>query len=530
MLFTSYDFLGFILVLFVLYYIVPKKFQWPLLLGFSYIFYFLADPTYLIYIGITTVTVYLLGCKIEQLREEQSAYLKANKEVLSREDKKLYKNKIKSKQWKYLLIALFINIGILAVLKYTNFAISNVNSIMGLLGSDKQFGFLDLALPMGISFYTFQSIGYIIDVYRGTCKAEKNIFKFALFVSFFPQLVQGPISRFSQMAETLYQEHSFDAKNVCYGLQRILWGFFKKLVIADRILTAVNEIIRNPDEYAGAYVFVGMMFYALELYADFTGGIDVTIGVAEVLGIRLAENFNRPFFSKSIKEYWNRWHITMGTWFTDYIFYPISVCGPMLKLSKFSRKKLGENLGKRVPIYLSSFTVWLATGIWHGASWNFVVWGLGNWVVIMASQELEPLYAKFHAKFHLQSNRYFQFFQVIRTIFIMSCLRSFDCYRNVPVTFKMLGTMFTTWNWNILWDGSLMQLGLTMTDYLILLAGTILLIAVSMIQRKGKVRDQIAACPYVARVAIWYGLFLVVLLTGVYGIGYEASQFIYNQF
>ena len=530
MLFTSYDFLGFILVLFVLYYIVPKKFQWPLLLGFSYIFYFLADPTYLIYIGITTVTVYLLGCKIEQFREEQSAYLKANKEVLSREDKKLYKNKIKSKQWKYLLIALFINIGILAVLKYTNFAISNVNSIMGLLGSDKQFGFLDLALPMGISFYTFQSIGYIIDVYRGTCKAEKNIFKFALFVSFFPQLVQGPISRFSQMAETLYQEHSFDAKNVCYGLQRILWGFFKKLVIADRILTAVNEIIRNPDEYAGAYVFVGMMFYALELYADFTGGIDVTIGVAEVLGIRLAENFNRPFFSKSIKEYWNRWHITMGTWFTDYIFYPISVCGPMLKLSKFSRKKLGENLGKRVPIYLSSFTVWLATGIWHGASWNFVVWGLGNWVVIMVSQELEPLYAKFHAKFHLQSNRYFQFFQVIRTIFIMSCLRSFDCYRNVPVTFKMLGTMFTTWNWNILWDGSLMQLGLTMTDYLILLAGTILLIAVSMIQRKGKVREQIAACPYAVRVSIWYGLFLVVLLTGVYGIGYEASQFIYNQF
>lgn len=530
MLFTSYDFLGFILVLFVLYYTIPKKFQWPLLLVFSYIFYYLADPTYLIYIGITTVTVYLLGCKIEQLREEQSAYIKANKEALSREDKKLYKSKIKKKQWKYLLIALFINIGILAVLKYTNFAISNVNFILGLFGSEKQFGFLDLALPMGISFYTFQSVGYVIDVYRGTCKAEKNIFKFALFVSFFPQLVQGPISRFSQMAETLYQEHSFDAKNVYYGLQRILWGFFKKLVIADRILTAVNEIIRNPEEYAGAYVFVGMMFYALELYADFTGGIDVTIGVAEVLGIRLTENFNRPFFSKSIKEYWNRWHITMGTWFTDYIFYPISVCGPMLKLSKFSRKKLGENLGKRVPIYLSSFVVWFATGIWHGASWNFIVWGLGNWVVIMVSQELEPLYAKFHARFHLKSNRWFQFFQVIRTIFIMSCLRSFDCYRNVPVTFKMLGTMFTTWNWNILWDGSLMQLGLTMTDYLILFAGTILLIAVSMIQRKGKVRDQIAAFPYVARAAIWYGLFLVVLLTGVYGIGYEASQFIYNQF
>lgn len=529
MLFTSYSFLGFLLVLFLLYYLLPKKLQWPLLLVFSYLFYFLANPSYLLYILATTISVYLLACKIEKIHEEQVCYIKEHKE-LSKDEKKAYKGRMKSRQWKALLIGLFINLGILGVIKYTNFTIANINAVIRCFGGEKQFGFWDIALPMGISFYTFQALGYIIDVYRGTCKAEKNLFKFALFVSFFPQLVQGPISRFNALSKTLYEEHRFDIKTVSYGLQRILWGFFKKLVIADRILVGVNAIIKNPDEYAGAYVFVGMMFYALELYADFTGGIDITIGVAEVMGIKVTENFNRPYFSKSIKEYWRRWHITMGTWFTDYIFYPISVCKPMLKISKFSRDHLGEAIGKRIPVYLSSFAVWLATGIWHGASWNFVVWGLGNWVVIMISQELEPLYQKFHARFHMESNRVFNLFQVVRTILLMSCLRMFDCYRDVPLTFKMFGTMFTTRNLNVLWDGSLLQLGLTGLDYGILLAGLVLLILVSLAQRRKPVRDIISSYPYPLRFAVWYGLFLVVLLMGAYGIGYDSSQFIYNQF
>lgn len=530
MLFTSYEFLGFLLILLVLYYVIPTKYQWQLLLVFSYIFYFLASPYYLIYILTTTVTVYLLGCRIEKLRAEQSAYLKEHKAALSREEKKAYKNTIKKRQWKMLLFGLFINLGILAVVKYANFMIDNVNTVLHAVGSGKEFGFLNLILPMGISFYTFQAVGYLIDVYRGTCSAEKNPFRFALFVSFFPQLVQGPISRFHDLSETLYAGHPFDGARLCSGLQRILWGFFKKLVIADRILTGVNAIIRNPEEYTGAYVFVGMMFYALELYADFTGGIDITIGVAECLGIKVTENFNRPYFSKSIKEYWRRWHITMGTWFTDYIFYPISVCKPMLKLSKFSREHFGETIGKRIPVYLSSFAVWLATGIWHGASWNFVVWGLGNWVVIMVSQEMEPLYRKFHDKFHPGKKRGYQLFQIIRTILLMSCLRTFDCYRDVPLTFKMFGTMFTAGNWNILWNGSLLQLGMSITDYVILAVGMMMLIAVSMLQRTGSVRQKIAAKPYVLRVVVWYGLFLAVLLMGAYGIGYDASQFIYNQF
>lgn len=190
MLFTSYEFLVFLLLLFVLYYTLPKKFQWQLLLVFSYVFYFLANPWYLIYITSTTVTVYLLGCRINQLRSEQSLYLKQHKTVWNREEKKAYKSGIKKRQWRLLLAALLINLGVLAVVKYTNFALSNINTILRAAGSARELNLLNLLLPMGISFYTFQAMGYIIDVYRGTCSAEKNFFKFALFVSFFPQLVQ----------------------------------------------------------------------------------------------------------------------------------------------------------------------------------------------------------------------------------------------------------------------------------------------------------------------------------------------------
>lgn len=530
MLFTSYSFLGFIAVLFLLYYLIPRRMQWGLLLIASYLFYFIAGPSWLLYLAATTASTYFAARRIQEVGEQQKAYIKANKERLSAEEKKAYKVKMKSRQRGWMLACLLLNLGILAVVKYTNFAIANINGLLRLTGSAARLDFWDIALPMGISFYTFQALGYLIDVYRGTVAAEKNPFRLALFVSFFPQLIQGPISRFGDMAKSLYEEHAFKAKRFCYGLERILWGYFKKLVIADRILVGVNTVIRNTEVYQGAYVFVGMLFYALELYADFTGGIDITIGIAQTLGIQVKENFNRPYFSKSVKEYWRRWHITMGTWFTDYIFYPISVCKPMLKLSRSARARLGENIGKRVPIYLSSFAVWLATGIWHGASWNFVVWGLGNWAVIMISQELEPLYARFHRRFDVRCKGWFKLFQVLRTILVMSCLRTFDCYRDVPLTFRMFGTMFTRWNWHILWDGSLLGIGLSAADYVILLAGLVLLVAVSLMQRRGSVRDRIAARPYPARFLVWYGLFLAVLLMGAYGVGYDASQFIYNQF
>lgn len=530
MFFTSYEFIGFLAIVLLLYYAVPKKMQWPLLLVASYVFYFIASPVYVIFIMITTITTYFAALVMQKKQDETTAYLSEHKKEMDRQQRKEYKAARKKIQKRYFLACLLLNIGILAVLKYTNFTISNINGIVQAFGGSNTISFVDIVLPMGISFYTFQTMGYLIDVYRGTVTAERNPFKLALFVSFFPQLVQGPISRWSDLAASLFERHSFEWKTVSLGLQRIMWGFFKKLVIADRMLVAVNEIIRNPESYSGVYVFFGMLFYALELYADFTGGIDITIGIAQAMGIKVKENFERPFFSKNIKEYWNRWHITMGTWFTDYIFYPISVAGPMLKIGKFSRKHFGENIGKRVPVYLSSFIVWFTTGIWHGASWNFIVWGLANFVVIMISQELEPFYRWFHSKFSVDGKWGFRLFQVIRTILLMSAIRLFDCYRDVPLTFKMFGTIFTDWNWGHLFDGSFLQLGLSIADYVILLVGTVLLTMVSLLNRRKNVRERIAQMSFPWRFAIWYGLFLIILVFGVYGIGYESSQFIYNQF
>ncbi len=530
MLFTSYGFKTFLVILFILYYSIPKKFQWMLLLGFSYLFYFFAGAKFLIYIMLTTISTYLVSIKISDLETYQNRSLNDSEGHLTREEKKHIKSVIKSRKWKWLLICLVLNFGILAVVKYSNFTIANINNLIRLLGGDNSISFLNIALPMGISFYTFQTMGYIIDVYRGKYPSEKNIFKLALFVSFFPQLVQGPISRFNDLSKTLFSEHHFKHENLSFGIQRILWGFFKKLIIADRILIGVNTIVTNPESYQGTFVFVGILFYALQLYADFTGGIDITIGIAEVLGIKVKENFNSPFLAKSITDYWRRWHISMGTWFKDYLFYPISVSKPMLKLTKYSRSKMGEQIGKRIPVYLSTITVWFVTGLWHGAHWNFIVWGLMNCLVIIISQECEPLYGRFHRRFDVKDKLCFKTFQVIRTVLLMGSIRMFDCYSDVITTFKMFFSMFTRFNINILYSGELLELGLGVSDYLVLFISLIILFASSILKEKGSIRSQLAKKPVFIRYLAYYSIIIAIIIFGAYGVGYDSSQFIYNQF
>lgn len=530
MLFTSYYFIVFLIILFTLYYIVPKKFQWKLLLAASYLFYSFAGLQYLIYIMTTTVSTYFISRKLDFIQGVQESYIKENKALLTREERKEYKAKMKKKQRKWMVLCLVLNFGILAVLKYTDFTIANINSVLRLVQVNRELTFFRFALPLGISFYTFQTMGYLIDVYREKYPYEKNIFKLGLFVSFFPQLIQGPISRYDDLKESMFGEHSYQHKDVSFGIQRILWGFFKKLVIADRLLIAVNTIFRNTEEFQGAYVVVGIFFYAIDLYADFTGGIDITIGIAQVLGIRMKENFERPFFSKSITEYWRRWHISLGIWFKDYMFYPISVSKTMLNLSKSCRSKLGDEIGKRVPVYISTIIVWFTTGIWHGAAWNFVVWGLLNCLVIIVSQECTPLYAKFHGRFKVQDKAWYQLFQIVRTFWLMSFIRTFDCYRNVGTTFQMFGTIVTKWNVAELFQGGMMRLGLNMADYIILIISVSIVLAVSIMQTKGSVRERFYANPLIIRYATYFVIFLAVLLFGAYGVGYDSSQFIYSQF
>lgn len=529
MIFTSYGFIAFVALLLVAYYSVPKKLQWMILLIGSYFFYAFSGIENFIFIIATTLSCFFVAKAIEKLKNGEDEYVALHKDTLQKEERKAYRAKEKKKRLRILLGGVIFNLGILAVLKYTAFMIRNVNSITAIWGAG-ELAVPSLILPMGISFYIFQSTAYLIDVYRGKTFAEKNVARFALFVSFFPQLLQGPISRHSDLATQLYAEHKLDAKCLKFGIQRVLWGYFKKLVIADRVLVAIKTLVGDTEAYTGAYVFLLIILYSIEIYADFTGGIDITIGISEMLGIRLAENFNRPFSSVSTKEYWNRWHITMGSWFTDYVFNPLSVSKPMLNLSKKTKACLGNGVGKRISVYLSTIITWFLTGLWHGAKWNFIVWGLLNCAVILVSRELEPLYKKFRARFPRLIQSYpYHCFAATRTFLIMGLIRSLDCYANVGVTFRLWTSMFTDFNAPQMLSGGILALGLDIKDYVIIFVSVFLVAIVSRLSQKYDIREKLYGKTALSW-ALSLMLVVAILLFGAYGIGYDASQFIYTQF
>lgn len=524
MQFTSFTFLLFAALTILLYYLIPGKWQWILLLLASGCFYLYAGTEYLFFILFTAATTYGAAMLMAKNLQKQDAYLAAHKAELSREEKKEYKAQIKKTNRVWMVLCLVLNFGILAVCK------ACLLKPIATLVSGGSLSFLAIGLPLGISFYMFQSVGYMVDVFRGTCKAEKNPAKFLLFVSFFPQLLQGPISRWNDLAPQLFAAHKFDGKTLTFGLQRILWGFFKKLVIADRIAVAIGTL--KGDEYTGVAFLILTIFYAIQIYGDFTGGIDITIGLAQCFGIRLQENFIRPYFSKNIAEYWRRWHLTLGEWMKGYIFYPISVSGPMRDLSKAARKRFGD-FGKRLPIYVASVATWFATGIWHGFSPNFILWGMLNCFVIVVSEELTPLYEKFHTRFPgLKEKGWYGAFEMLRMFFLMNLIRACDLFPNVGDYFRRMGSLVTNWNFHILWDGTMMDLGLSARDYIIILAGVIVMFTVSVIQERSDCgfREKLQQKPMVLRHALVFLLLVVVLLLGNYGIGYDAGNFIYNQF
>lgn len=529
MLFTSFAFVLFASITALLYFVVPGRIQWCVLLVASYLFYLFAGPEYIIFLLYTTAVSYFTARMMQKRADAEDAFVEANREALDKAMRKAFRAKEKKKRFWILLAGLFLGFGVLAILKYTAFAVESVNSVLSIFGTG-QITVPSLLLPLGISFYTFQSMGYLIDVYRKKARAETNVAKFALFVSFFPQIVQGPISRFDSLAPQLLAQRKFDSLSFRQGLLRICWGYFKKIVVADTAMIAVKELVSSPDEYRGVYVLLLILLYSVQIYGDFTGGIDITIGYAELLGIRIAENFKRPFSSKTVEEYWKRWHITMGTWFQDYVFYPMSISNPMQKLSKWSRAKLGVAVGKRLPVYIATLATWFLTGLWHGAGWNFIVWGLLNGAVILISRELAPIWRLFGQKFpKLCASGVWNAWRMVRTFLLMGLIRSLDCYRNVGVTFRLWGSMFTEWNWGELFQGGLLNLGLSVADYSVMLVGIMLIWCVSTLGRETPLRERIAKRP-VAVCATVCGLIFLIAIFGAYGIGYDSSQFIYNQF
>ena len=528
---TSFPFLVFAAVTLLIYYTVPKKGQWMVLLAASTLFYAAAGGWYLPFILCTILSTFLIARLMAVHAGRDEAYIAAHKAEMTKEERKAYKASGKKKRFRMLTAGLVLNFGILAVLKYTGFTISMINDVLGLF-TPARLSIPSLILPLGISFYTFRSTAYLIDVYRGKAPAATNLCKYALFISFFPAVMQGPICRYKDLAEQFDTPHKAEWSHLSAGLLRVLWGMFKKLVVADTLMVAVKTIVSAPEDFGGMYVFLLIILYSAVIYGDFTGGIDITIGLSRMLGLRLTENFNRPFSSRSTAEYWNRWHITMGSWFTDYVFYPLSICPSMQKLTKWSRAHLGKAVGMRFPVYLATLFTWFLTGLWHGASWNFIVWGLLNGVIILISRELEPLYGKFRKKFpKLTESPFYGGFACVRTFFLMGAVRILDCYRDVPVTFRAFASVFYDFrHWGDLFDGSFMdKLKLALPVWILVALATVLIFFVSRAGKETPVADRLSERPVLWTLAA-LGLTAAILIFGSYGIGFDAGAFIYQTF
>ena len=329
MLFNSFTFIVFFIAVSALYFVLPHKIRWILLLAASCIFYMAWNPKLIILILITIFINYTAALYI-------------------------YKYK-KQKGKKILILTLFIDFGLLFIFKYLGFM---NDTLLALFGDNWPIKTLNIILPMGISFYTFQAASYTIDVYRGTIKPERHFGIFALFVMFFPQLVAGPIERSENLLPQFYEKHKFDFERIISGLRIMMWGFFKKIVIADRAATAVNAIYNSAQSYSGLYLVIATVLFAFQIYCDFSGYSDIAKGCARVLGFRLMDNFKNPYLSGSIKEFWRRWHISLSTWFMDYIYIP-----------------LGGNRAGKLKKYRNLIVTFLISGLWHGANWTFVLWG-----------------------------------------------------------------------------------------------------------------------------------------------------------
>ena len=416
----------------------------------------------------------------------------------------------------------------LAVVKYSNFAIENINSVLGLMGKEP-IGLLGMGLPLGISFFTFQSVSYAIDVYQGKYECEKNIFKMGLFVSFFPQLLQGPIGRYDRLGKQLYSGHSFNLKNVEYGLQRIGWGLFKKVVIADRAAVLVLNVFNNYEAYSGFHYIMAVLMYSVDLYMDFSGGIDIVIGAAQMFGITMDENFRQPYFSRSISEFWRRWHITLGTWMKDYIFYPFSLSKSMAKFGKWSKKKFGNNVGKLLPVGLADILVFFVVGVWHGAAWKYIMYGIYNGVIVAGSGMLSPVYAKIQEKLHINPKKWwYQGFCIIRTFILVNIGFYFDMANDLRAANAMLVQTVTKAHISQLSMAAVKAVGLTSQDLLIVIAGCIIIFVVSLLKEKGiNIRETIASYNIVIRWIIYIGFIMFIL---IYGSTSTTSDFIYANF
>ncbi len=505
---TSFYFLCFYVLILLLYYVVPGKVQWSVLLLASLAYYLLSGNGLLILYPLATSVICFVSGK----------YIAAAEHA--------------GRRRAGLVFALLGTLGILVILKYVNFGIYTYNGISSVF-SGLQLDVVEFLIPLGISFYTLSILGYVIDIYYGIGDVSRNYFQFLLYCIYFPTLISGPIMRYGQTGAALRGVHKLDYEQVTKGMQRILWGFFKKLVIAERMAMIVNTVYSDYTSYQGSYLWIASFCFVIQLYTDFSGCMDIVLGISQTFGVQLPENFKTPFFSKSIAEYWRRWHITLGIWMKDYVFYPLLRSAVFTKLGKFLKKKWGKKRGKQLTTFCAMFILWFSVGIWHGGEWKYVLGsGLIHWSYIVIGELTEPIFTRFWNKCGMDpQNKFFNAVRMVRTFLLVTFGLIFFRAESVAAAVQILKSMFTVWNPMVLFSGTLFTFGLDWVEFVVAAVSLMIFITISVLQeQKGSVRDLIAAKKLPVRWILWYALLFYTILLGYYGPGYSAAEFIYQGF
>lgn len=494
MLFNSLHFLLFFPIVIGIYFIIPQKVRWVWLLITSYYYYMAWNAKYAALLAASTLITWLSGLLIDRCDRRPGGE--------------------KLKKW-LIAFSFLTNLAILFVFKYFHFGLNALNKVLRLAHITPLSSSFSVLLPVGISFYILQALSYTMDVYRHEVKVEKNFFKYALFVSFFPQLVAGPIERSKDLLPQMSETHRFDFDRVKHGLWLMLWGYFQKLVIADRLAMFVNTVYGDPANYlnGGVINLTALFFFAFQTYADFAGYSNLAIGAAEVLGFRLTTNFIRPFFSVNITEFWTRWHVSLSRWFVNYLYIPLG----------------GNRVGK-FRYYCNLMLVFLASGLWHGANWTFLVWGGLNGLISIIERLLTPLWRRARTLLRFNDRAAgMKCLQSFYVIFMFGFVQVFFRAENLKQAFDFLKGMcrFDPYD---LFNGSLFAYGMDRMNFTITAIALMVLFLVSWIQRGGSVREKLDAQPLVIRWGVILLGIAAVVFFGVYGPGFDASQFIYFQF
>lgn len=497
MLFNSIDFLIFFPIVALIYFLIPQRARYLWLLAASYYFYMSWNPQYALLIATSTIITWATGYLLENLKNNNNAAIQ--KKII-------------------LIFCLLINLGILFFFKYCNFALSNVSTVFHYLGISVQFPTFDVMLPVGISFYTFQAIGYIIDVYRGEIKAEHNLLRYALFISFFPQLVAGPIERSKNLMHQIYETHSFNPQKVRDGLLLMIWGFFEKLVLADRIAILVTAVYEDYNAYTGAQIAVATILFAFQIYCDFAGYSDIAIGAARVMGFELMKNFKSPYFATTVSAFWRNWHISLTSWFRDYVYIPLGG-------NRCSKWKWCRNL-------LITFSV---SGLWHGASWSFVIWGGLNGLYQIIGKLTKPYRLMLQRCLSIRTDcASYKIFQGLITFALVDFAWLFFRASSLRIAVELLlhsirqPDLFSLIDPNTLMGIS--TINMPEKDFYVMLLGLIILLLVDYFRPKVDLKAILDRQNIVFRYLVYYALIFTVLIWGVYGPEYDASMFIYFQF